>query len=156
MRWQKNGSFGFAKGGLVCRAKPNVPFCAVGFLGHFSVVCCCSVGRHRVAANVLGIGEGTAFEKRQPNVSTKVDRSTNAQLLPSAVLLPIPCYVPFFFSFVTSFAFSFASPIVAMLPLLNFKKSLSIPSLNIIPFVGIRDSMTKLFCPFISPAVIPV
>jgi hypothetical protein len=22
----KNGSFGFAKGGLVCRAKPNVPF----------------------------------------------------------------------------------------------------------------------------------
>lgn len=39
-RWQKNGSFGFAKGWLMCRAKPNVPFvrlakivfkkCAVG------------------------------------------------------------------------------------------------------------------------------
>jgi len=26
MRWQKNGSFGFAKGRLVCWAKPNVPF----------------------------------------------------------------------------------------------------------------------------------
>ena len=26
MRWQKNGSFGFAKGRLVCRAKPNVLF----------------------------------------------------------------------------------------------------------------------------------
>ena len=25
-RWQKNGSFGFAKGRLVWRAKPNVPF----------------------------------------------------------------------------------------------------------------------------------
>jgi hypothetical protein len=37
VRWQKNGSFGFAKGRLVCRAKPNVPFCAVGFSGHFSV-----------------------------------------------------------------------------------------------------------------------
>jgi hypothetical protein len=24
--WAKNGSFGFAKGRLVCRAKPNVPF----------------------------------------------------------------------------------------------------------------------------------
>jgi len=31
VRWQKNGSFGFAKGRIVCRAKPNVPFCAVGF-----------------------------------------------------------------------------------------------------------------------------
>jgi hypothetical protein len=36
-RWQKKGSFGFAKGRLVCRAKPNVPFCAVGFSGRFSV-----------------------------------------------------------------------------------------------------------------------
>jgi len=26
VRWQKNGSLGFAKGWLVCRAKPNVPF----------------------------------------------------------------------------------------------------------------------------------
>lgn len=25
VRWQKIGSFGFAKGRLVCRAKPNVP-----------------------------------------------------------------------------------------------------------------------------------
>jgi hypothetical protein len=31
VRWQNNGSFGFAKGRLVCWAKPNVPFCAVGF-----------------------------------------------------------------------------------------------------------------------------
>jgi hypothetical protein len=26
VRWQKSGSFGFAKGWLVCREKPNVPF----------------------------------------------------------------------------------------------------------------------------------
>ena len=26
VRWQRSGSFGFAKGRLVCRAKPNVPF----------------------------------------------------------------------------------------------------------------------------------
>jgi hypothetical protein len=25
VRWQRSGSFGFAKGRLVCRAKPNVP-----------------------------------------------------------------------------------------------------------------------------------
>jgi len=25
LRWQKSGSFGFAKGWIVCRAKPNVP-----------------------------------------------------------------------------------------------------------------------------------
>jgi len=28
---QNEGSFGFAKGRLVCRAKTNVPECAVGF-----------------------------------------------------------------------------------------------------------------------------
>jgi hypothetical protein len=27
----KNGSFGFAKGRLVCRAKPNVPFVRLAF-----------------------------------------------------------------------------------------------------------------------------
>jgi hypothetical protein len=37
VRWQKNGSFGFAKRWLLCRAKPNVPFCAVGISGRFSV-----------------------------------------------------------------------------------------------------------------------
>lgn len=40
---------------------------------------------------VLGICEGTVFEKRQLNISTKVDRCTTVQLLPSAVLLQIPC-----------------------------------------------------------------
>ncbi len=44
-----------------------------------------------IAANGLGIGEGRAFEKRQLKYSTKADRSTNVQLLPSALLLPIPC-----------------------------------------------------------------
>jgi hypothetical protein len=29
--WVKNGSFGFAKGRLVCRAKPNVPFVRLTF-----------------------------------------------------------------------------------------------------------------------------
>jgi hypothetical protein len=29
---QNEGSFGFAKRWLLCRAKPNVPECAVGFL----------------------------------------------------------------------------------------------------------------------------
>jgi len=32
VRWQKNGSFGFAKRWLLFLAKPNVPFCAVGCL----------------------------------------------------------------------------------------------------------------------------
>jgi hypothetical protein len=30
--WQNEGSFGFAKRWFLCRAKPNVPECAVGFL----------------------------------------------------------------------------------------------------------------------------
>jgi hypothetical protein len=53
VRWQKNGSFGFAKRWLLCRAKPNVPFCAAGILGRFLSVYCCSVGLHRVATNLL-------------------------------------------------------------------------------------------------------
>jgi hypothetical protein len=35
--WQNEGSFGFAKRWLLCRAKTNVPECAVGFLFHFLV-----------------------------------------------------------------------------------------------------------------------
>ncbi|MCB0507119.1 MAG: hypothetical protein KDD21_02350 [Bacteroidetes bacterium] len=35
---KKNGSFGFVcVSALAVGAKPNVPFCAVGFSGHFSV-----------------------------------------------------------------------------------------------------------------------
>jgi hypothetical protein len=84
----KNGSFGFAKGRLVCRAKPNVPFvrlakivfkkCAVGknknteALAFGSAVCwficlvtlclflsfILAVSSFRLAGNVLGIAEG--------------------------------------------------------------------------------------------------
>ena len=46
----------------------------------------------------LGICEGRAFEIRLPNVSTNADSSTNVQLLPSALLLQIPCYVLLFCS----------------------------------------------------------
>lgn len=49
------------------------------------------VSSYTLAGNVLGICEGTVFEKRQLNISTKVDRCTTVQLLPSAVLLQIPC-----------------------------------------------------------------
>ena len=42
-----------------------------------------------MTANGWHICEGMAFENRQPNIRTKVDSSTNAQLLPSAVLLQI-------------------------------------------------------------------
>jgi len=57
VRWQKNGSFGFAKRWLGCRAKPNVPFCAVGF---FLFVSRCFLHCRlffRVAANVLQLSE---------------------------------------------------------------------------------------------------
>ena len=47
--------------------------------------------------NALELGEGRAFEISQLGLSTNVVRSTNVQLLPSAPLLPNPCYVlPFF------------------------------------------------------------
>jgi hypothetical protein len=45
--------------------------------------------------------------------------------------------------FVTILAVSGAIPMVAIEPLLNFKKSVSIPSLNITPLVGISDSIVK-------------
>jgi len=44
-----------------------------------------------VAHNGLGICEGRAFEIRLPIVSTNADSSTNVELLPSALLLQIPC-----------------------------------------------------------------
>lgn len=46
---------------------------------------------------------------------------------------------------VTIFAVSGAIQIVAIEPLLNFRKSVSIPSLKITPFVGISDSIVKMF-----------
>ena len=51
----------------------------------------CLVNVYKIAPNGLGIAEGGAFEIRPPNVSTKADSSTNVQLLPSALLLQIPC-----------------------------------------------------------------
>jgi len=43
----------------------------------------------QLANNVRHICEGAAFEIRQVNICTKVDSSTTAQLLPSAVLSQI-------------------------------------------------------------------
>jgi len=51
VRWLKFGSFGFAKGRLVCRAKPNVP--NVGWLKIVFIKC--AVGKnkkHRVGLSV--------------------------------------------------------------------------------------------------------
>jgi hypothetical protein len=45
-----------------------------------------------VTHNGLRLGEGREFEKRQPKYTTNVDRSTNVQLLPSALLLPNRCW----------------------------------------------------------------
>ncbi|MBS0645427.1 MAG: hypothetical protein JSR97_02390 [Verrucomicrobia bacterium] len=39
----KNGSFGFAKGRLVCRAKPNVPFVRLAKIGFKK----CAVGKKK-------------------------------------------------------------------------------------------------------------
>ena len=41
---------------------------------------------------VLGNAEVGAFENRQLKYSTKADRSTNVDVLPSAPILAIPCY----------------------------------------------------------------
>ena len=45
----------------------------------------------RVRHNVSGIAEVGAFENRQLKYSTKADRSTNVDILPSAPILAIPC-----------------------------------------------------------------
>jgi hypothetical protein len=49
----KNGSFGFAKGRLVCRAKPNVPF--VRMAKNFKIFC--AVGK-KIKHEALGCSVG--------------------------------------------------------------------------------------------------
>ena len=44
-----------------------------------------------ISPNVSGIAEVGAFENRQLKYSTKADRSTNVDILPSAPILAIPC-----------------------------------------------------------------
>ena len=46
-----------------------------------------------IADNESGICEDTAIVFRLPNLELKFHSRTNAQLLPSAVLLQIPCYL---------------------------------------------------------------
>ena len=59
-------------------------------VGKYTIFLFSTVGRN-IAANGLGICDGTAFENRQPKICTKVDSSTTAQLLPSAPIAAIPC-----------------------------------------------------------------
>ncbi|MCL4279017.1 MAG: hypothetical protein KJZ60_04935 [Ignavibacteriaceae bacterium] len=47
------------------------------------------VGSVNITANGLRLGESREFENCLPKLSTKVDSSTTAQLLPSAVLSQI-------------------------------------------------------------------
>jgi hypothetical protein len=58
------GSFGFAKGRLVCRAKTNV--LKFGLVVSFFVclLCISTVGRHSLAGNVFGLGEGGDFHHK--------------------------------------------------------------------------------------------
>ena len=58
--------------------------------------------------------------------------------------------------YMTSVVVSAEIPIVAIEPLLNFIKSVSIPSLKITPLVGIKDSIVRLFFVLMIPAEIPV
>ncbi|GEM_PF-4658558 len=44
-----------------------------------------------LAGNVLEIAEVGAFEKRQNKYSTKADRSTTVDILPSASILAMQC-----------------------------------------------------------------
>ncbi|MCZ7615211.1 MAG: hypothetical protein M5T52_17135 [Ignavibacteriaceae bacterium] len=46
----------------------------------------------KLTANGLRLGESREFENCLPKLSTNVDRSTNDQLLPSALLLPNRCW----------------------------------------------------------------
>ncbi len=52
----KNGSFGYAKGRLVCRAKPNVLFVRLALMSFF-VCSCLALSSFRVACNATQIGE---------------------------------------------------------------------------------------------------
>jgi hypothetical protein len=74
----KNGSFGFAKRWLVCRAKPNVPFVRWLFLlclyaAKISLSYCWFVCLFTLTDNVLALGEEADFEALNCQPSTKVD-----------------------------------------------------------------------------------
>jgi hypothetical protein len=57
VRWQKNGSFGFAKRWLLCRAKPNVLNVRLAFM-LFVCLFMLALSSFRVAYNGLGLCEG--------------------------------------------------------------------------------------------------
>jgi hypothetical protein len=63
-------SFGFAKGRLVCRAKPNVLKCAAGFF--FLSFDGRTVGLLGLLVTFLGLAEVGDFEIRMFKFSTKV------------------------------------------------------------------------------------
>jgi len=70
VRWQKSGSFGFAKRWFVCQAKPNVPLVRGLFLSvFFRCFCLFSIG-------------GNVSSSQNPNVSQKGSQSMGlAQIL---------------------------------------------------------------------------
>jgi hypothetical protein len=87
----KNGSFGFAKGRLVCRAKPNVPFVR----WHIPVYVCsliCSLWlSFRVAHNVLQLGEVAEIEAQMFSFAQKFNRRTVVEFSNEPAILPNCC-----------------------------------------------------------------
>jgi hypothetical protein len=69
----KNGSFGFAKGCLVYRAKPNVPFVRWQFFLLCRVVNLFIVLFSSLAPNVLALGAVADFGAQNCQYTTKVD-----------------------------------------------------------------------------------
>jgi hypothetical protein len=74
----KNGSFGFAKRSLLCRAKPNVPFVRWLFLlclyaAKISLSFCWFVGLFTLTDNVLALGAVADFGAQNCQNTTKVD-----------------------------------------------------------------------------------
>jgi hypothetical protein len=97
VRWANFSSFGFAKGRLVCRVKPNVPFVRWLFLlclyaAKISLSYCWFVGLFTLTANVLALGEEADFEALNCLPALHLIRSTKLHLSTEPAFLPNACY----------------------------------------------------------------
>jgi hypothetical protein len=96
---EKNGSFGFAKGRLVCRAKPNVPFVRQVYLLFVCSITFSLSLSFRVSANGLGLGEVGEIEAQMFNKPLMLIEVRMFKFSTSAPILPNPCCVQVLFNF---------------------------------------------------------
>ena len=109
MGWQNEGSFGFAKRWLLCRAKTNVPECAVGFLFlclyaakiplSFCRLFCLFTMNANARLYAVGRGFSARYESFRPNAVNRGERNPQYALEPRLPYTALLCPVFYFLVF---------------------------------------------------------